>query len=65
MLTTGVAKSIREIAEREGVGETYVGQLLPLGFLPPALVERVLAGAQPAELTAAKLVWNIDVPLRW
>lgn len=65
MLTTGAAKSIKEIAEREGVGETYVSQLLPLGFLPPALVEQVLAGEQPAELTAGKLVWDTDMPLRW
>lgn len=65
MLTTGAAKSIREIAEREGLGETYVGQLLPLGFLPPAMVEQTLAGKPPAEMTAGRLVWSTDVPLRW
>lgn len=65
MLMTGEARSIEEIAEREGVGATYVGQLLPLGFLSPVLVERVLSGTQPAELTAGGLIWKTDVPLRW
>lgn len=64
MLTTGAARSIRKIAEREGVGETYVGLLLPLGFLPPALVEQVLAGTQPVEMTAGKLVWDTNVPIK-
>jgi DNA invertase Pin-like site-specific DNA recombinase len=65
MLTTGAARSIREVAELEGVGETYVGLLLTLGFLPPALVEQVLSGDQPTELTADKLIWNTDMPLKW
>lgn len=65
MLTTGAAKSIKEIAERECVGETYVGLLLPLGFMPPALVEQVLTGTHPPELTASGLVWSTDVPMRW
>jgi DNA invertase Pin-like site-specific DNA recombinase len=65
MLMTGGASSIEEIAEREGVGATYVGQLLPLGFMAPALVERVVSGTHPAELTAGGLIWKTDVPLRW
>jgi hypothetical protein len=65
MLMSGEARSIQEIAEWEGVGATYVGQLLPLGFLAPALVERIVSGAQPAEFTAGNLIWKIEVPLRW
>ena len=65
MLTTGAAKSIREIAEREGLGEIYVGQVLPLGFLSPALVEQVLAGTQPPEMTSGGLSWSTGLPVRW
>jgi DNA invertase Pin-like site-specific DNA recombinase len=65
MLTTGEARSIEEIAAWEGIGATYIGQLLPLGFLAPALVEQVLSGAQPADLTADGLIRKADVALRW
>ena len=65
MLMSGEARSIDEIAEREAVGATYVGQLLPLGFLSPAVVDRILRGVQPAEATAARLVWKTEVPLQW
>lgn len=65
MLITGEARSIEEIAKREGIGATYIGQLLPLGFLAPDLVERILAGTQPAEFTAGALIWKTEVPLRW
>ena len=65
MLTSGEARSLEEIAEREGVGRTYVAQLLPLGFLEPKLVEQVLSGSQPSELTAAELVWKTPVQFGW
>jgi hypothetical protein len=65
MLMSGEARSLEEIAEREGVGMTYVAQLLPLGFLRPELVSQVILGTQPTELTAARLIWKADLPLRW
>ena len=43
-LVSGRAKSIADIAEREGVNGRYVARLLDLALLPPALVEDIVAG---------------------
>ena len=54
-LVSGRAKSIAEIAEREGLTGRYVARLLDLAFLPPALAEDIVAGRQPVEMTAETL----------
>ena len=64
-LVTGNATSITEIAQREGVSPTYIGQLLPLGFLAPSVVDAILAGQQPVSLTADRLIWRERIALRW
>jgi site-specific DNA recombinase len=57
--------SIAELAEREGVDDRYVSCVLPLAFLSPEIVEAVVKGTQPADLTATKLVRRIDLALDW
>jgi hypothetical protein len=64
-LATGRAASLREIAEREGVTEGYVGRLMRLAFLAPRIVEAILEGAQAVDLTAARLTGGIRLPLAW
>ena len=64
LLTRRVA-SIAELAALEGVDERYVSNVLPLAFLAPEIVEAIVRGAQPADLTATKLVRRIDLPLDW
>lgn len=64
-LTTGEVTSITEIARREGVSPTYVGQLLPLGFLAPSIIETILSGHQPVSLTADHLIWHEKIEPRW
>ena len=48
-------RSMTELAAQAGVGGSYFTRILRLGFLAPAIVEAILAGRQPLELTAAKL----------
>ncbi len=38
---------------------------LPLAFLAPDIVEAILEGHQPIELTAAQMMRIRDLPLSW
>ena len=44
-----------EIAKCNRVGKQYVSWLIRLAFLAPEMVERIVAGRQPPELTAQAL----------
>ena len=55
-----------EIARRDGVGKQYVSRLIRLAFLAPEIVERIVAGRQPPELTAQALrTGRFDIPAGW
>src|SRR5439155_625408 len=54
-LAAGRARSLRELAERDGITRRYVRRLVDLAFLSPELVEVILQGRQPVELTATRL----------
>ena len=63
-LAAGRARSLRELAERDGITRRYVRRLVDLAFLSPELVEVILQGRQPVELTATRLT-ELDLPLDW
>jgi len=58
-------KSIRDIAHREGLSDRYVSNLLSLAFLAPDIVEAIVAGQQPADLTTDALTKRINLPADW
>jgi site-specific DNA recombinase len=59
-------RSMVEIARRNGVGKQYVSRLMRLAFLAPEMVERIVAGRQPPELTAQALrTGRFDIPVDW
>jgi site-specific DNA recombinase len=64
-LVTGQVSSVAELASIEGVSDRYISSLLPLAFLAPEIIEAIAAGRQPAELTAHRLIRNIDLPTEW
>ncbi len=43
--------SVRAIARRERIAACYVREVLPLGFLAPVIIEAIVAGRQPPDLT--------------
>jgi hypothetical protein len=51
-LAAGGAASFKAIADRAGVSPRYVSRLLPLAFLAPDIIETILQGRQPADLSA-------------
>jgi hypothetical protein len=56
MLENGTHATIAEIAAVEKINESYVGRVLRLTLLAPAIVEAILGGRQPADLTLAALM---------
>ena len=64
-LTSGQAASISEIARREGVSDRFVSILLNLAFLAPSVVQAIMEGRQPAELTAKGLMFGEEIRPLW
>jgi site-specific DNA recombinase len=63
-LASGRARSLQELASRDGISRRYIRRLVCLAFLSPELVEASLQGRQPIELTATRLT-ELDLPLDW
>ena len=63
-LRTGVASSVGDLVTRHGVDPGDVSRCSPLAFLAPDIVEAILQGRQPVELTALRLK-RTRLPLSW
>jgi len=64
-LMTGEVKSIRALAETTGLTRPYVKRLIKLAFLAPDIVEAILAGRQPVDLTTQQLTKFSKIPGSW
>jgi hypothetical protein len=64
-MPAGDIASVREIALREGVDPGDLGRTIQLVFLAPDIVESILAGRQPVELTPRRLKRIGTLPLEW
>lgn len=65
MIRSGEINSINELANRTGMSSADVSRLLPLAFLSPDIVERILTGDQPTELTAQTLKRLPHLAINW
>ena len=63
-LATGRARTLQELSRRDGISRRYIRRLVNLAFLSPKLIEAILQGGQPVELTATRLT-ALDLPLDW
>jgi site-specific DNA recombinase len=63
-LATGRARSLQDLAKRDGITRRYIRRLVDLAFLSPQLVDVILQGRQPVVLTATRLT-ELDLPLDW
>lgn len=57
--------SIGEFAEVQGIHHSDAKKLVPLGYLAPSIMDDILKGHQPVELTARELHRMTDLPLCW
>lgn len=64
-LETNKITSIGEFAEAQGIHQSDAKKLVPLGYLAPSIIEDILKGHQPVELTARELHRMTDLPLCW
>ncbi len=64
-LTTGETPSVRELVKKHGADQGDVSRILSLAFLAPDIVESLLAGSQPIELTVRRMKRLSDLPFSW
>ena len=64
-LTSGRAISTKQIADREGLSDSYVRHVVPLGLLAPAIVESICVGRQSVSLSAERLKDHASFPIEW
>jgi len=63
MLESGQFATITELAKHENLALTYMTRVLRLSLLAPDIVEMILAGRQPPEMTLATLLEPF--PVQW
>ena len=54
-----------QVADRESVSPSYFTRVLRLSFLAPDIIQAILDGRQPRDLTADKLLAHSRLPLGW
>ena len=63
-LASGRSRTLQELAKRDGISRRYIRRLVNLAFLSPKLIEAMLLGRQPVDLSATRLT-EFDLPLDW
>ncbi|MCP4184317.1 MAG: hypothetical protein GY761_13550 [Hyphomicrobiales bacterium] len=64
-LSNGTVTSISDLANQQNKDAAEISRFLPLAFLAPTIIEAILAGAQPVDLTIEKLRGIPALPITW
>jgi len=64
-LAAGEAASTGELAKREVTDPSELSRTIQLASLAPDIVEKILSGQQPVDLSATRLKKLRDLPLGW
>ena len=64
-LETGPPQSITDLAMTNAVNASYFTRVLRLTYLAPDIVEMIVTGRQPPNLSANRLVRMLDLPMDW
>jgi hypothetical protein len=62
-ILAGEVAGTRALAQKLSLNERYVGRVLQCAFLAPDIVEAILNGRQPSDLTFERLTRHL--PLSW
>ncbi len=63
MLEDGTHATLQDLASAEKINPSYVSRVLRLTLLAPSIVEAILDGRQPPEVTLTRLLGPF--PVRW
>src|ERR1700687_759338 len=64
-ISSGKEPSLARIAAREGIAIGYVSRLIRLAFLAPDIIEAIVEGRRPSDLTTQALTRHIGIPIEW
>ena len=64
-LTQTPGTTLTDVAKANGTDVSEISRLLPLAFLAPKIVEAIMTGSQPVDLTAHRLSRLNGVPSSW
>jgi DNA invertase Pin-like site-specific DNA recombinase len=64
-LTSGEAKSVGEIAAKEGITNSHVTRMIYRACMAPEIVKSILDGTLPASLTSEMLKDILPLPINW
>ena len=64
-LEAGPPETISDLAAANGVNASYFTRVLRIAYLSPDIIEAIIEGRQPPELTANKLVRIKNLPFDW
>ena len=63
MLESKIYRTVRDLAKAEHINEAYLGRVLRLTLMSPAIIEALLSGQQQADLALADLLKPF--PIEW
>ncbi|MES2958675.1 MAG: recombinase family protein, partial [Pseudomonadota bacterium] len=64
-LSTGQCKTVREIAQAEGITGSLTTRVMYLAFLAPDIVQRIARGEHPLTLDSTRLLKAVPLPCDW
>lgn len=62
MLESGESATIQDIADAEGISDRYVGRMLRLAYLAPAVLDKLLIGRVPPSVSIKDLAQAAELP---
>ena len=64
-LSSGTEPSLTAFAEKQSISQSYVTRLVRLAWLAPDIVETILGGLQPSNVTSSALMRDTRIPVDW
>jgi site-specific DNA recombinase len=64
-LVSGRIESVDALATQEGCDKRSVRRMMRLGFLSPRIIEAIVEGRQPPDLTVMALIRRLELPMPW